>query len=168
MHEHAHTYQVCSIHPCSRDIPCIHTGTAPHTPQHPYIQTYTHLHTSMCTPICMYSIPIHSAHMYSYICMDITYTPHNTLHVGTHPTQVQTLTTRRTTHVNHTPPTPALNPLKALGLSGLEGAPPLTRGAPWAQRGLGATAGGRPALRTPSSRSPAQLGKDRATADTYS
>lgn len=138
-----------------------------YTPRTPHTHLYTHLHTP--THECAHTrkhvlhTNIHSAHMYSCIlCTSHIY--HTTRYMWA-PPQVRTLPTRRTARINHAPPTPALNPRKARGPSGLKGAPPLTRCAPWVQRGLGPTAGGRPGLSTPSSRSPGQQGRDRAAAD---
>lgn len=166
MHGHAHTCPVYSRHPCSQDTPCIHIQAQHHVHHtHTYTQTYTHLHTSVRTPTCMCSIPTSIVHTctLAYYVHHIYTTRHATC--GHTPPQVRMLPTRRTTRINHAPPTPALNPRKARGPSGLKGAPPLTRRAPWVQRGLGPTAGGRPGLSTPSSRSPGQQGRDRAAAD---
>lgn len=68
MHGHAHTCPVYSRHPCSQDIPCIHTQAQHHVHHtHTYTQTYTHLHTSVRTPACMCSILTSIVHMYSCI-----------------------------------------------------------------------------------------------------
>lgn len=167
-----HNARTCSHVPCVQQTPMLtrhsmhtHTGAAPRTP-HTHLYTDIHTPTHECAHTHMHVLHtnIHSAHMYSCIlCTSHIY--HTTRYMWAYPPQVRTLPTRRTTRINHAPPTPALNPRKARGPSGLKGAPPLTRRAPWVQRGLGPTAGGRPGLSTPSSRSPGQQGRDRAAVD---